>query len=115
MKHFLVLFLLAAQSLVTTAAPAVNNSSPGLPGQNVEAPADVIVELVANGRHLATWDVLPGSGNYNIGIVNLDTNQTHAVITSPTNSAIISGLVTGNTYQFTIVKNGYIIIDIIDL
>jgi hypothetical protein len=115
MKHFLVLFLLAAQSLVTTAAPAVNNSSPGLPGQNVDAPTTLIIDLIVQGRHLATWDVLPGSGNYNIGIVNLNTNQTHAVMTSPTNSVIVSGLVSGNTYQFTIVKNGYVIVDIIDI
>ena len=115
MKHFLVLFLLTAQSLFAKAAPAINNPGPGLPGQNVDAPTALIIELVINGRHLATWDPRPGTGNYTLGIVNLNTNQAHAMITSPTNSATISGLVAGNTYQFTIVKNNNIIIDIIDL
>lgn len=114
MKHFLVLFFLSMQGLAMAGTPAIIHK-PGQPEQNVEAPTALIIELTIDGRHLATWDALPGSGNYNIGIVNLNSNQTHAVLTSPTNSAIISGLVAGNTYQFTIVKNGYIIIDIIDI
>jgi hypothetical protein len=113
MKYILVLFLLAVQSLAMAGIPVI--PSQVMPEQSPAAPSTLIIELVSSGRHLATWDVLPGSGNYNIGIVNLDTNQTHAVITSPTNSAIVNGLVAGNTYQFTIVKNGYIIIDIIDI
>jgi hypothetical protein len=113
MKYILVLFILTAQNLMAGSPADVHN--PVTWQQNAEKPEGIILDLIVIGRHLATWDVLPGSGNYNIGIVNLDTNQTHAVMTSPTNSAIINGLVTGNTYQFTIVKNGYIIIDIIDI
>jgi hypothetical protein len=94
MKYILVLFILTAQNLMAGSPAAVHN--PVTRQQNAEKPEGVILDLIVHGYHLAT-------------------NQTHAVMTSPTNSAIVSGLVTGNTYQFTIVKNGYVIVDIIDL
>ncbi|MFN0015487.1 MAG: hypothetical protein ACKVU2_13155 [Saprospiraceae bacterium] len=116
MKQILILALLTAQSLLV-ASPSNTSLNNHLIAQNPSAvsPSGLILDLVIQGHHLATWDVIAGSGNYMVGIVNLTTNQTHSVFSTPNNSAVISGLVSGNTYKFTIVKNGYIIIDIIDI
>lgn len=113
MKRILLISLLALQSLaVAEASVPVKNTAPVL---SAKAPSTVILDLISAGQHLATWDNLPGAGNYTVGIINLNTNQTHSVFSTSNNSALISGLVSGNTYQFTIVKNGYIVLDVIDI
>lgn len=114
MKQILVLALLVVHSLLV--AHPLN--TPSYNPQNLDAKSPtgtIVVELTLAGHHLATWDVIPGAGNYSVSILNLTTNQTHALIVTANNSAAITGLVSGNTYKFTVVKNGNIIIDIIDI
>ncbi|MFN0015192.1 MAG: fibronectin type III domain-containing protein [Saprospiraceae bacterium] len=113
MKHILFLSFLAVQSLAMANASSFFTNPTQV--QGVVKPPTVSVSLISPGHHLVTWGTIAGSGNYSVGIVNLTTNQTHSIFSTPNNSATVSGLVPGNTYRFMIAKNDTIIIDIIDL
>jgi hypothetical protein len=91
-----MLACIVLQSLTTAHASQLPVSI-GLPSvQDMCSPSTFILELVVNGYHQASWTAIPGSGNYNLTVVNLATNQIHCAVSTPNTSTIIAGLTTGS-------------------
>jgi len=56
-----------------------------------------------------SWDAWPGSGNYNITVKNLTTNQVEQSFSTSSLTSNVSGLTIGSAYRFEVEKAGYVI------
>lgn len=77
-------------------------------GKPVEKPEGIILDLVLGG-HQISWTSLGGTGNYSVLIRNNANNTTHFYTTTASNSCLVTGLVSGNSYNVTVARSGYII------
>ncbi len=77
-------------------------------GKPVEKPEGFILDLTIGGHHLS-WTPLGGTGNYSVLIRNNANNTTHFYTTTASNSCLVTGLVSGNSYNVTVARSGYII------
>lgn len=56
-----------------------------------------------------SWDAWGGTGLYQVTVTNLTTTQVEQSFSTGSTSAGVSSLSTGNTYRFSVEKNGFVI------
>lgn len=56
-----------------------------------------------------SWDSWPGLTDYSVTVTNLTTQQVEQSFTTPNTSASVIHLTSGDTYRFSVARNGFVI------
>jgi len=99
-----VVFFATVGFLPTAARPA------GDPTSIAQALVSELTVTVTSTTSVAlSWSGWPGSGDYTVTVLNLTTSQQEQQFDSSSTSAAVGSLITGDTYQFIVIKAGYVI------
>lgn len=102
--------LLAAISWLTIAATPVKTTYPAVCQVfcSDDDPVLTVIETSATSVSLS-WDAWEGSGPYTVTVTNQTTHQVEQSFQTHNTSTSVSNLTTGDTYRFSVAKNGFVI------
>ncbi|MEQ1746783.1 MAG: fibronectin type III domain-containing protein [Saprospiraceae bacterium] len=105
MKCLVLLALLAAF------APSLSGTQLITTGSALAPATDPVLTVTVTSATsvLLTWDAWGGAGDYQITVTNRTTSQVEQSFTTASLSAAVGSLNTGNTYRFSVAKNGFVI------
>ncbi|MFN0015991.1 MAG: fibronectin type III domain-containing protein [Saprospiraceae bacterium] len=103
MKCLVLLALLAAF------APSLSGTQLITTGSAPATDPVLTVTVTSATSVLLTWDAWGGAGDYQITVTNRTTSQVEQSFTTSSLSAAVGSLNTGNTYRFSVAKNGFVI------
>ncbi len=86
-------------TIVSTISPDIENS----------LVSDLTVTIITPTSVSLVWDSWPGVGDYTVTVKNLTTNQVEQTFNTSSASASVTNLSTGDTYRFSVGKNGFVI------
>lgn len=58
-----------------------------------------------------SWDAWSGTGNYTVTVTNLTAFQVEQSFQTSLTGASVSDLINGDTYRFSVAKNGFVIVE----
>lgn len=96
--------------LLTTAYQGMSSVPSGDFKWQPEKADFIIIDIIEGGLHQISWSPLGGSGNYYVVVKNNATNTIHYYTSTSGTSCLVAGLVSGNSYNITVARSGFIIV-----
>ncbi len=103
------LYLLMPFFLLTIAYQGMSSVPSGDFKLQPEKADFIIIDIIEGGLHQISWSSLGGSGNYYVVVKNNATNTTFYYTSTAGTSCLVTGLVSGNSYNVMVARSGYII------
>lgn len=100
---------IALFALLAAFTPNLSGTQPTVTAVSPLTDPELTVTKTPSSAVSLSWDAWSGTGLYQVTVTNLTTAQVEQSFSTGSTSTGVSSLSTGNTYRFSVEKNGFVI------